>query len=334
MEENNRSESQITNPANTNVQIVSVQGNPGEGFGIASLITALLGLSIIPVILGFIGLSKSKKISQKNGPALAGVIIGFISFFIKIVIILGIITISYSSYELMKKDVPISRPGIDGIELPIVRPEKDQLTCDETSYPKIHSLAQDERYKLYVNGDIIGEGPFAYASSGSDLLICDGDTNQLIKSITILDNISIMPGPIDRSSSDYILLDAGTDITRSKTLVKVQDGVIINFSAQGTVEYWQEHFIYVARDMSLGNSMRPGWHDGYARSIWALNLASGEEKPIVRATKDYDYEFDIFSEDRFTYIGKYYSNETLEIRKTKFTSGVYEYSDLVNEFKK
>ncbi|MFZ1301308.1 MAG: hypothetical protein WAQ27_01875 [Candidatus Microsaccharimonas sp.] len=50
--------------------------NPGHGLGLASLILSIVGVSIVGLILGIIGLKKSKKVGQKNGLALAGIIIG------------------------------------------------------------------------------------------------------------------------------------------------------------------------------------------------------------------------------------------------------------------
>lgn len=52
--------------------------NPGKTMGIVSLILSIIGLHLIGVILGFVGLSQSKKAGQKNGFAIAGIIIGFI----------------------------------------------------------------------------------------------------------------------------------------------------------------------------------------------------------------------------------------------------------------
>ena len=59
----------------------------GHGLGIASLVTSLLGLHLIGLILGIIGLNKSKKQNQKNGLALAGIIISSIGLVLTCVII-------------------------------------------------------------------------------------------------------------------------------------------------------------------------------------------------------------------------------------------------------
>lgn len=52
--------------------------NPGKTMGIVSLILSIIGIHLVGVILGFVGLSQSKKAGQKNGFAIAGIIIGFI----------------------------------------------------------------------------------------------------------------------------------------------------------------------------------------------------------------------------------------------------------------
>lgn len=52
--------------------------NPGKTMGIVSLILSIIGIHLIGIILGFVGLSQSKKAGQKNGFAIAGIIIGFI----------------------------------------------------------------------------------------------------------------------------------------------------------------------------------------------------------------------------------------------------------------
>lgn len=52
--------------------------NPGQGLGIASLVTSLLGIGAVGLILGIIAKNKSKAVGMKNGLATAGIIIGSI----------------------------------------------------------------------------------------------------------------------------------------------------------------------------------------------------------------------------------------------------------------
>ena len=52
--------------------------NPGQTLGVISLITSLLGLSLVGLITGILGMKKSKEAGMSNGLALAGVIISAI----------------------------------------------------------------------------------------------------------------------------------------------------------------------------------------------------------------------------------------------------------------
>ncbi len=53
--------------------------NPGKTLGIVSLILSIIGAGVVGIILGAVGLSKSKKAGMGNGLALAGIIVGAIS---------------------------------------------------------------------------------------------------------------------------------------------------------------------------------------------------------------------------------------------------------------
>ena len=53
--------------------------NPGKTMGITALALSIIGLHVFGIIFGFVGLNQSKKAGQKNGLALAGIIIGFVS---------------------------------------------------------------------------------------------------------------------------------------------------------------------------------------------------------------------------------------------------------------
>ncbi len=66
--------------------------NPGKTMGILSLIFSLLGFGIVGLILGIVGLKKSKSAGMSNGLALAGIILGIIG------IIVGIIFLSLAIF--------------------------------------------------------------------------------------------------------------------------------------------------------------------------------------------------------------------------------------------
>lgn len=72
-----------TAPIATTPPAAPLQGvNPGKGLGIGSLITSILGLGLVGVILGAIGLSKSKKAGMSNGLAIAGIVLGVLGMIV------------------------------------------------------------------------------------------------------------------------------------------------------------------------------------------------------------------------------------------------------------
>jgi len=65
--------------------------NPGKTMGIVSLVLSIIGVHLIGIIVGFVGLNKSKKAGQKNGFAVAGIIVGFIGLVVVTAITIGVI---------------------------------------------------------------------------------------------------------------------------------------------------------------------------------------------------------------------------------------------------
>lgn len=63
--------------------------NPGKTMGIVGLVLSIIGLHLIGIILGFVGLNQSKKAGQKNGFALAAIIVGFIGLILFLIFILA-----------------------------------------------------------------------------------------------------------------------------------------------------------------------------------------------------------------------------------------------------
>ena len=64
--------------------------DPGKGLGIAGFVLAFFGpLSLVGVILSIVGLVKSRRAGQKNGLALAGIILSAIVLVVSTVIIVG-----------------------------------------------------------------------------------------------------------------------------------------------------------------------------------------------------------------------------------------------------
>lgn len=65
--------------------------NPGRGLGIASLVVSLVGAGLIGLILGIIGLKKSQKAGQKNGMAIAGIVIGAVNIVVATIITITLV---------------------------------------------------------------------------------------------------------------------------------------------------------------------------------------------------------------------------------------------------
>lgn len=80
---------QPAQPAMSAPQPAMAQVDPGHSLGLASLILSLLGFTLISLILGIMGMKKSKEAGMSNGLAKAGVIISVVS------IILGVIAFAF-----------------------------------------------------------------------------------------------------------------------------------------------------------------------------------------------------------------------------------------------
>lgn len=65
----------------------AVAVNPGKTLGIVSFVLSLLGGSLLAIILGAVALSQSKKAGQKNGFALAAIVISIVETILIITII-------------------------------------------------------------------------------------------------------------------------------------------------------------------------------------------------------------------------------------------------------
>lgn len=94
----------VAEPAPVTAAVAPVAPAPGHGLGIASLIVSLLGAGLVGLILGIVGLKQAKAAGQKNGLALAGIIIGAINIvvgtIIAIVFIAGVAMIASKCADL------------------------------------------------------------------------------------------------------------------------------------------------------------------------------------------------------------------------------------------
>lgn len=68
--------------------------NPGKVLGIVGFILVFLGLGLVSLILGIIGLKKSKRAGHKNGFALAAIILGILQTIAALLIGAFLITVA------------------------------------------------------------------------------------------------------------------------------------------------------------------------------------------------------------------------------------------------
>ncbi|MFZ1258650.1 MAG: DUF4190 domain-containing protein [Candidatus Saccharimonas sp.] len=69
--------------------------DPGKTLGIVSLVTSLLGVSLVGLITGIIGRKKSKAAGYKNNMALAGIIlsiVGMVTAVTMIIVLMGAVS--------------------------------------------------------------------------------------------------------------------------------------------------------------------------------------------------------------------------------------------------
>jgi len=92
----------------------SVATNPGKGIGIASLIVSFLGIGLVGLILGIVGINKSKAAGQGNGFAIAGIILGILNIIGTIIAIIIIVTSAGVILEKCKELGPGTH-AVDGI---------------------------------------------------------------------------------------------------------------------------------------------------------------------------------------------------------------------------
>jgi len=65
---------------------------PTDGVSIAALVTGILGLGVVPVVLGIVGLKRTKATGTSGrGMSIAGIVLGAISFVVWSIVLLGIV---------------------------------------------------------------------------------------------------------------------------------------------------------------------------------------------------------------------------------------------------
>jgi len=79
-------EPEVAPPPSAPVAAIPAVTNPGHTLGIVSLVLSILGAGLIGLIIGIVGLKKSKKAGHGNGLALAGIIIGSLNVVVGLII--------------------------------------------------------------------------------------------------------------------------------------------------------------------------------------------------------------------------------------------------------
>ncbi len=77
-----------------------VSDDPGKVLGIISFVGIFIGFGLISIILGIIGLKKSKRAGHKNGFAVAGIILGILEVIAALVITTFIILFAISAVNV------------------------------------------------------------------------------------------------------------------------------------------------------------------------------------------------------------------------------------------
>ncbi len=78
-------------PAPTYASATPAPVNPGKTMGIVARVLSILPFQLIGVILGFVALGQSKKVGQKNGFAVAAIVVGFIGLVIGTIIAISVV---------------------------------------------------------------------------------------------------------------------------------------------------------------------------------------------------------------------------------------------------
>jgi len=79
-------------PANSSAPAApAAPADPGKTMGIVALVLSILPFQLIGIILGFVALGQSKRAGQKNGFAVAAIIVGMVLMALSVIAIITII---------------------------------------------------------------------------------------------------------------------------------------------------------------------------------------------------------------------------------------------------
>ena len=118
--------------------------NPGKGLGIASLVVSFF-IGLIGIILGIVGLIKSKKSGHDNVLAVIGIIVGSIQM-LAVGLVMAILIISYNNYLALaggdnQNYYDYLNSSLSG---------NSKTTASLTDYPEKTLIAENYDYAIYV----------------------------------------------------------------------------------------------------------------------------------------------------------------------------------------
>jgi Domain of unknown function (DUF4352) len=197
-----------TTPTNTDV-------DPGKGLGIASLVLSLLGVHLIGLILGIVGLSKSKKVNKSNGLAVAGIIISSIGMVVAAVLLIALAIGAGKSAVEINKNVKITT--------------SDKIsTEDSTKVYKFSDRADKQAADIEVmptepatiNGVQMTVSSVEYKTSLSEFETADSGKTYLVANV-VISNTSDKTQPY--SSSDFRVQTAGGQVLDPTFSASIKD---------------------------------------------------------------------------------------------------------------
>ena len=136
--------------------------DPGHGMGIASLITSILGLGLVGIILGAIGMSKSKKAGFKtNVMALIGLILGVLDILVFIVIA-GLVVANFQGAQATARDTQRV------VRINSMHSKLEEYYNENIGYPTTMNVANFPGLDAQTLNDNNGQAIVVYTNSATE----------------------------------------------------------------------------------------------------------------------------------------------------------------------
>ena len=183
--------------------------DPGHGLGIASLIVSVLGFGLIGLILGIIGLNKSKKAGHTNVMAIIGIAWGAFSGLIIIPIMAALVLNNFQGAQIRARDTQAFT------NLNSLHAKLEERYNEVNSYPK--SISAD------VFPSIDTEA--LKDPTGASIVVIDGST------IATETEAKAKPAPTRSSYYQYIPFGCTADACKGyvlRTFIEKPSGYYLN----------------------------------------------------------------------------------------------------------